>query len=214
MRQVKAYHQCVQTLNILRAFSTGGYADISRLHAWNLDFVEGSPPGSKYRQLSSKVDEALRFIKAIGLDLGAPAFSETDFYVAHEALLLPYEEALTRVDSTTGVAYDCSAHMVWIGERTRELNGAHVEFCRGIGNPVGVKVSHKCAPEDLVALCETVNPSNAPGKVVVIVRMGADHVREFLPGLVRAVQRAGKNVLWVSDPVHGNTVGRKAAAQA
>lgn len=140
------------------------------------------------------------------VDVTAPTFTECDFFTAHECLLLPFEEALTRMDSITGKYYDCSAHMVWIGERTRQLDCAHLEFCRGINNPVGVKVSDKCAPEELVALVERVNPTNVPGRVVVIVRMGAEKVRECLPGLIRAVVNSGLNVLWVSDPVHGNTV--------
>jgi len=202
---VEAYHQSAQTLNILRAFSSGGYADISRLHAWNLDFVEKTDEGSRYRKLANKVDESLRFMKAIGLDTSGPEFTRTDFYTAHECLLLPYEEALTRQDSTTGRWYDCSAHMLWVGERTRELDGAHLEFTRGIGNPLGVKISDKCTPEELIRIIDTMNPQNIPGKLTVIVRMGAEKVRKNLPGLIRAVQREGKSVLWISDPVHGNT---------
>jgi len=205
MNMVEAYHQSAQTLNILRAFANGGYADISRLHAWNLDFVEQTEEGSRYRKLATKVDESLRFMKAIGLDTSAPAFTKTDFYTAHESLLLEYEEALTRQDSTTGRWYDCSAHMLWIGERTRDLDGAHVEFARGINNPIGVKVSDKCTPEELLRIVEKINPNNIPGKIVVIVRMGAEKLRTNLPGLIRAIQREGKSVLWVSDPVHGNT---------
>jgi len=202
---VEAYHQSAQTLNILRAFSSGGYADISRLHAWNLDFVEKTDEGSRYRKLANKVDESLRFMKAIGLDTSGPEFTRTDFYTAHECLLLPYEEALTRQDSTTGRWYDCSAHMLWVGERTRELDGAHLEFTRGVGNPLGVKISDKCTPEELIRIIDTMNPQNIPGKLTIIVRMGADKLRKNLPGLIRAVQREGKSVLWISDPVHGNT---------
>eukprot|EP00980_Cylindrotheca_fusiformis_P016944 scaffold5157_cov100-Cylindrotheca_fusiformis.AAC.16 len=202
---VEAYHQSAQTLNILRAFSTGGYADISRLHAWNLDFVEQTDEGSRYRKFATKVDESLRFMKAIGVDTAAPAFTKTDFYTAHECLLLPYEQALTRMDSTTGRWYDCSAHMLWVGERTRELDGGHLEFTRGIGNPLGVKVSDKCTPDELIEIIETMNPQNIPGRLSIVVRMGADKLRKNLPGLIRAVQREGKSVLWISDPVHGNT---------
>uniref|UniRef100_A0A7S2YH91 Phospho-2-dehydro-3-deoxyheptonate aldolase n=1 Tax=Entomoneis paludosa TaxID=265537 RepID=A0A7S2YH91_9STRA len=202
---VRAYHQSAQTLNILRAFSTGGYADISRLHAWNLDFVENTPEGSRYRKFADKVDESLRFMKAIGVDTGAPAFTKTDFYVAHECLLLPYEQALTRKDSTTDRWYDCSGHMLWVGERTRQLDGAHLEFVRGIGNPLGVKISDKCTPEELIEIIDTMNPQNIPGRLTIIVRMGAEKLRKNLPGLIRAVQREGKSVLWISDPVHGNT---------
>lgn len=202
---ISAYHQSAQTLNILRAFSTGGYADISRLHAWNLDFVEQTAEGSRYRKFATKVDESLRFMKAIGVDTSSPTFTKTDFYTAHECLLLPYEEALTREDSTTGRWYDCSGHMLWVGERTRELDGAHLEFTRGIGNPLGVKISDKCSPEELIRIIDTMNPQNTPGRLTIVVRMGAEKLRKNLPGLIRAVQREGKSVLWISDPVHGNT---------
>jgi len=203
---VTAYHQCAQTLNILRAFASGGYADISRLQAWNLDFVESTEEGSRYRQFAAKVDESLRFMKAIGVDTSDDNFSKVDFFTAHECLLLPYEQALTRQDSTTGKWYDCSAHMLWVGERTRELDGAHLEFCRGIGNPLGVKVSDKCTPEELIRIIDTMNPNNTPGKLTIIVRMGAEKLRTNFPGLIRAVQREGKSVVWISDPVHGNTI--------
>jgi 3-deoxy-7-phosphoheptulonate synthase len=202
---VKAYNQSAQTLNILRAFANGGYADLSRLHAWNLDFVEQTEEGSRYRKFAQKVEESIRFMKAIGVNTADDAFTKTDFYTAHECLLLPYEEALTRQDSTTGKWYDCSAHMLWVGERTRELDGAHLEFTRGISNPLGVKVSDKCTPEELIRIIDTMNPNNVPGKLTIVVRMGAAKVRENLPGLIRAVQREGKSVIWISDPVHGNT---------
>jgi len=201
-----AYHQSSQTLNILRAFSKGGYADISRLHAWNLDFVENLPAGSRYRQMSTKVDESLRFMKAIGVDTRTPTFTQCNFYTAHECLLLPYEQALTRQDSITERWYDCSAHMLWIGERTRQLDHAHVHFCKGINNPIGIKISDKAVPEELIKLLDIVNPDNIPGRVVIIVRMGAKKLRECLPTLIRAVQKEGRTVLWCSDPVHGNTI--------
>jgi len=202
---VKAYHQSAQTLNILRAFSTGGYADLSRVHAWNLDFVEQTPEGSRFRKMATKVDESLRFMKAIGVETSSPAFRQTDFFTAHECLLLPYEQALTRIDSTTGRHYDCSGHMLWVGERTRDVDGAHFEFVRGIGNPLGVKVSEKCTPDELIRICDTMNPLNIPGKLSIIVRMGAEKVRKNLPGLIRAAQREGKSIVWISDAVHGNT---------
>jgi len=202
---VGAYHQSVQTLNILRAFADGGYADIARLHAWNLDFVESTDEGSRYRKFATKVDESLRFMKAIGVDTGSDTFTKTEFYTAHECLLLHYEEALTREDSTTGQWYDCSAHMLWVGERTRQLDGAHLEFTRGIGNPLAVKISDKCSPEELLRIVDTMNPENIPGRLTIVVRMGAEKLRKNLPGLIRAVQREGKSVLWISDPVHGNT---------
>jgi 3-deoxy-7-phosphoheptulonate synthase len=204
-KMVQAYHQSAQTLNILRAFSTGGYADISRLHAWNLDFVERTPEGSRYREFATKVDESLRFMKAIGVNTESPEFTQTNFFTAHECLLLEYEEALTRQDSITGRWYDCSAHMLWVGERTRQLDGAHLEFTSGIGNPLGVKISDKCTPEELIRILDTMNPQNLPGRITIIVRMGAEKLRKNLPGLIRAVQREGKSVLWISDPVHGNT---------
>jgi len=204
-RMVDAYHQSAQTLNILRAFATGGYADMSRLHAWNLDFVEKTAQGSQYRALGRQIDEALRFMKAIGVDTTGPPFRTTNFYTAHECLLLPYEEALTRKDSTTGKWYDCSAHMLWVGERTRQLDCAHVEFTRGIGNPLGVKISDKCTEDELLKIIDALNPNNVPGRLTIIVRMGAEKLRQNLPSLIRAVQREGKQVLWVSDPVHGNT---------
>eukprot|EP00597_Dinobryon_sp_UTEXLB2267_P002825 CAMPEP_0170081690 /NCGR_PEP_ID=MMETSP0019_2-20121128/17486_1 /TAXON_ID=98059 /ORGANISM="Dinobryon sp., Strain UTEXLB2267" /LENGTH=475 /DNA_ID=CAMNT_0010296229 /DNA_START=120 /DNA_END=1547 /DNA_ORIENTATION=+ len=205
-RMLDAYHQSSQTLNILRAFAMGGYADISRLHAWNLDFVENLPAGSRYREMSSKVDESLRFMKAIGVDTRSPTFTQCNFYTAHECLLLPYEQALTRQDSITNRWYDCSAHMLWVGERTRQLDHAHLHFVAGVGNPVGIKVSDKASPEELLQLLSAVNPDNIPGRVVVIVRMGAEKLRQNLPKLIRAVQREGRSVLWCSDPVHGNTI--------
>jgi 3-deoxy-7-phosphoheptulonate synthase len=205
-RMLDAYHQSSQTLNILRAFSTGGYADISRLHAWNLDFVEQTAEGSRYRELAAKVDESLRFMKAIGVDTTSPQFTQCQFYTAHECLLLPYEQALTRQDSTTGKWYDCSAHMLWVGERTRQLDCAHVHFVKGVGNPIGVKISDKCESEELIRIIDAINPDNVPGRVSVIVRMGAEKLYQRLPELIRAVQREGRTVLWVSDPVHGNTI--------
>jgi 3-deoxy-7-phosphoheptulonate synthase len=204
-RMVDAYHQSAQTLNILRAFSTGGYADIWRLHAWNLDFVASSQEGSRYRAFARKVDESLRFMKAIGVDTSKPEFTTVDFYTSHECLLLPYEQALTRQDSLTGKWYDCSAHMLWIGERTRNLDGAHLEFTKGIGNPLGVKVSDKCTPQELIETINIMNPQNVAGRISIIVRMGAEKLRKHLPDLIRAVQREGKVVVWISDPLHGNT---------
>lgn len=197
---VKAYHQSAQTYNILRAFSTGGYADISRLQAWNLDFVEQTEEGSRYRKFAAKVDESLRFMKAIGVDTSEDVFTRTEFFTAHECILLPYDQALTRVDSTTGKHYDCSAHMLWVGEDMRELDGAHLEFVSGISNPLGVEISDKCTPDELIRICDTMNPGNTPGKLTIIIRMDGDKSRKNLPGLIRAVQREGKSVLWVSDP--------------
>ena len=202
-RMVKAYHQCAQTLNLLRGFSVGGYADISRLHAWNLDFVAQTQQGSQYRALATKVDESLRFMKAIGVNTQTQAFTQTQFYTAHECLLLPYEQALTRQDSTTGRWYDCSAHLLWVGERTRQMDNAHLEFVRGIGNPLGVKVSDKCTPEQLLEMVD--RSTRRTRRAAHRHRAhGRRELREHLPGLVRIIQREGRNVLWISDPVHGN----------
>ncbi|CAM9649168.1 unnamed protein product [Chrysoparadoxa australica] len=205
-RMVAAYHQSSQTLNILRAFAGGGYADIARLHAWNLDFVDQTGPDSRYREMANKVDESMRFMKAIGVDTEDAKFKATNFYTAHECLLLHYEEALTRLDSTSGKWYDCSAHMLWVGERTRQLDAAHLEFVRGIGNPLGVKISDKCQPAELLELLDVINPDNIPGRVTLVTRMSPDKLRVHLPELIRAVQREGRQVLWICDPVHGNTI--------
>jgi len=203
-RMIEAYDQCAQTLNILRAFSSGGYANLSRLHAWTLDFVEATPTGSKYRKLASVVEESLRFMNAIGVDLDSPAMQKVDFYTAHECLLLQYEEAMTRIDSTSGNYYDTSAHLLWVGERTRQPGFAHFEFVRGLENPLGVKISDKASPEDVLEILDTFNPENIPGRVTLITRMTASGIREKLPAIIKAVQAAEKHVVWVSDPVHGN----------
>lgn len=202
---LKAYNQSACTLNLLRAFSTGGYAGLERIIDWNLDFVANSDESKMYKELAIRVEEAMQFIKAVGVDTRNPLMTETEFYTAHEVLLLDYEEALTREDSTTGLYYDCSAHLAWIGERTRQMDGAHIEFFRGINNPIGVKVSNKCEPQDLVSMIAALNPDNVPGRLTIIIRMGADNVRQYLPALIKAVQDAGQVVNWVSDPVHGNT---------
>ncbi|KAH1207971.1 Phospho-2-dehydro-3-deoxyheptonate aldolase 2, chloroplastic [Glycine max] len=195
-RMIRAYCQSVSTLNLLRAFATGGYAAMQRVNQWNLDFMEHT----------HRVDEALGFMNVAGLTADHPIMSTTDFWTSHECLLLPYEQALTREDSTTGLHYDCSAHMLWVGERTRQLDGAHVEFLRGVANPLGIKVSDKMVPDELVKLIDILNPKNKPGRITVIVRMGAENMRVKLPHLIRAVRRAGQIVTWVSDPMHGNTI--------
>lgn len=205
-RMVRAYTQAAATLNLLRAFATGGYAAMQRVTQWNLDFVSKSEQGNRYRDLANHVDEALGFMSASGLTPDHSVMRTTEFYTSHECLLLPYEQSLTRKDSTTGLWYDCSAHMLWIGERTRQLDGAHIEFLRGVANPLGVKVSDKMDPADLVKLCEILNPENKPGRLTVIVRMGAEKLRQKLPFLIRAVRQAGCIVTWVSDPMHGNTI--------
>jgi 3-deoxy-7-phosphoheptulonate synthase len=205
-RLVQAYHQSASTLNLLRAFTKGGFAALDRVHAWTQEFVSSSPEGRRYEQLADEIDRALRFMRACGMDTEThPALREVDVYTSHEALLLGYEEALTRQDSLTGDSYDCSAHMLWIGERTREADGAHVEFLRGVGNPIGCKVGASTTVDEVLALCEVLNPGRVAGRLTLISRMGADHVQERLRPLLRAVTDAGHPVVWTCDPMHGNT---------
>jgi len=205
-RLLQGYHQAASTLNLLRAFTKGGFADLSRVHAWNLEFVANSPQGRRYEQLSTEIDRALRFMRACGIRLeDDAALHEADFYTSHEALILGYEEALTRVDSLTGHWYDCSAHLVWLGERTRQIDGAHVEFLAGIHNPIGVKLGPTATAEDAIALCDRLNPTKRPGRLVIVSRMGADKVSTGLPPLLEGVKRAGHPVVWACDPMHGNT---------
>jgi len=202
---VQAYNQSAATLNLLRGFATGGYGSLDRATEWNLDFMENSDEGKAYADLAKRVEEAMDFMKACGFDSNSPLMKETEFYVSHECLLMEYEQALTREDSTTGLWYGCSGHFLWCGERTRQLDKAHVEYMRGIGNPIGVKVSDKMDPNELVSLIATLNPTNTPGRLAVIVRMGAEKLRSKFPALIKAVQDAGQVVTWVSDPMHGNT---------
>jgi 3-deoxy-7-phosphoheptulonate synthase len=205
-RMVRVYHQSAATLNLLRAFTKGGFADLSRVHAWNLEFVASSGEGRRYELFSQEIDRALRFMAACGIDLDAAVqLHEVDFYTSHEALLLGYEEALTRRDSLTGDWYDCSAHLLWIGERTRQIDGAHVEFLAGVHNPVGVKIGPDATPEEVVALCRRLDPGREPGRLMLVSRLGASHIAERLPPLLHAVQRAGHPVVWTCDPMHGNT---------
>jgi len=206
-RMVRAYNQSAATLNLLRAFAQGGYADLHTVHQWTLDCVAGTLQAARYQDLCARLGETLDFMEACGLTSdSAPQIRETDFFTSHEALLLPYEEALTRVDSTSGEWYDCSAHMLWIGERTRQLDAAHVEFLRGVRNPIGFKIGPNIAPDDLLGLIERLDPANEPGRLTLIVRMGAAQVEAKLPGLIRAVQREGRKVVWSCDPMHANTV--------
>ena len=201
------YFQSAGTMNLLRAFAQGGYADLHEVHRWNLGFVAKSPMAERYQDLATRIDETLRFMAACGMtSTTTPQIRETDFYVSHEALLLPYEEALTRIDSTTGEWYACSSHFLWIGDRTRQPDGAHVEFLRGVKNPIGIKVGPTTQVEDLLRLVEILNPEDEAGRLTLIVRQGAEKVAANLPGLVRAVQREGRRVVWVSDPMHGNTI--------
>ena len=205
-RLVQAYHQSASTLNLVRAFTKGGFAALDRVHAWNQEFVASSPAGQRYEQLASEIDRALRFMRATGMDTESNhTLREVDIYTSHEALLLSYEEALTRRDSTTGTWYDCSAHMLWIGERTRELDGAHLEFLRGVGNPIGCKVGPTMTGDELIQLCEIANPARIPGRLTLISRMGADRIEEGLRPLLRAVKDSGHPVVWACDPMHGNT---------
>jgi 3-deoxy-7-phosphoheptulonate synthase len=205
-RLVQAYHQSASTMNLLRAFTKGGFADLSRVHAWTQEFVASSPEGRRYERLAGEIDRALRFMRACGVDTGSnPNLHEADFYTSHEALLLGYEEALTRQDSLTGRWYDCSAHLLWIGERTRDIDGAHVEFLRGVGNPIGCKIGPTVEPDELVELCERLNPERVPGRLTLISRIGNDRVEERLRPLLRAVRDSAHPVVWACDPMHGNT---------
>jgi 3-deoxy-7-phosphoheptulonate synthase len=205
-RLITAYHQAAATLNLLRSFTKGGFADLSRVHAWNQAFVSSSAEGQRYEQVADEIDRALRFMKACGIDTETDAqLHQVDFYTSHEALILGYEEALTRQDSLTDEWYDCSAHMIWIGERTRQLDGAHIEFFRGIKNPIGCKVGPTATPDEVLALCEALNPDRIAGRLTLISRMGADHIGDALPPLLAAVRDAGHPVVWACDPMHGNT---------
>jgi 3-deoxy-7-phosphoheptulonate synthase len=206
-RQIEAYRQSAATLNLLRAFAQGGYANLASVQQWMLGFVKDSPQSRRYTELSNRISEALGFMQACGLDLEThPELRTTDFYTSHEALLLPYEQAMTRVDSTSGDWYCTSGHMLWIGDRTRQLDHAHVEFCRGIKNPLGLKCGPSSTPDGLLKLIDILSPDNEPGRLTLICRMGADHVGEHLPALIRAVKREGRQVVWSSDPMHGNTI--------
>jgi len=206
-RMVKAYNQSSATMNLLRAFARGGLADLHKVHKWNLGFVKENALGEKYQELASKITETLEFMEACGItSQNTPMINETVLYTSHEALLLNYEEALTREDSINGDILDCSAHMLWIGDRTRGVDEAHVEFLRGVLNPVGIKAGPSMTEEDLLSLIEKLNPQNEVGKINIIVRMGADKIESKFPKLLRAVKNAGKNVIWSIDPMHGNTV--------
>jgi 3-deoxy-7-phosphoheptulonate synthase len=204
-RLLTAYHQSASTLNLLRAFTKGGFADLSQVHHWNQQFVADSPGGRHYEVLAGEIDRALRFMRACGVDLGGAALHQVDFWTSHEALILGYEEAMTRRDSLTGDWYDTSAHLVWVGERTRRLNGAHVAFVSGLSNPIGVKIGPSASPEDVVKLCGRLDPDRDPGRLTLIARMGAGRVESHLPALLRAVGAAGHPVVWACDPMHANT---------
>jgi 3-deoxy-7-phosphoheptulonate synthase len=204
-RMLRAYYQSAATMNLLRAFSRGGLADLTQVHRWNLDFIKDHPLGKKYEELSDRIDKAMKFLAAAGINSrNAPQLRQTVVYTSHEALLLNYEEALTRIDSISGEWYNTSAHMLWIGDRTRELEGAHIEYFRGIRNPIGCKVGPSMSSDELLRLTDALNPDNEEGRLNLIVRMGADKISELFPPLLRALRDAGKNVVWTIDPMHGN----------
>ncbi len=206
-RQVKAYRQSAATLNLLRAFAQGGFANLDHVHQWMLGFVKDSPQGHRYQEVADRISDALSFMRACGIDPDtAPQLRSTDFFTSHEALLLGYEQALTRIDSTTGECYATSGHMLWIGDRTRQIDHAHVEFFRGIKNPIGLKCGPSLDPEELIRLIDVLNPENEAGRLTLITRFGHDKVFEHLPAMVRAVEREGKKVVWSCDPMHGNTI--------
>jgi 3-deoxy-7-phosphoheptulonate synthase len=206
-RMVEGYNQSAATLNLLRAFTKGGYADLTQVHVWNQEFVASSPEGRRYERMADEIARALQFMAACGIDLQAERrLHEVDVFTCHEGLLLDYEEALTRRDSLTGDWYDCSAHLLWIGERTRQPDGAHVEFFSGVHNPIGVKLGPATTAAEAVELCERLNPLRVPGRLTFYARMGSKHIRELLPPLLRAVKEEGHPVLWASDPMHGNSI--------
>ena len=206
-RMFRAYSQAASTLNLLRAFSQGGFADLRQVHLWNLGFVKGSPQAKKYKEIEDKISDALAFMEACGINADNNRRLRTvNFYTSHEALLLPFEQAMTRVDSTTGEYHDTSAHLVWIGDRTRQPDGGHVEFCRGIKNPIGIKCGPTSKPDEIVKICNVLNPNNEKGKITLISRFGHDNVEKFLPKLIKVVKKEGLNVVWSCDPMHGNTI--------
>ena len=206
-RQLMAYRQSAATLNLIRAFATGGYANLDNAHRWMLGFVSGSHQSGRYRELAERITETLDFMRAIGIDPeNHQETRATDFYTSHEALLLGYEQAMTRVDSTSGDWYSTSGHMIWIGDRTRQPDHAHIEYCRGVKNPIGLKCGPSLKAEELIRLIDILNPQNEPGRLTLIARFGADKVFNHLPDLVKVVAREGRNVVWSCDPMHGNTI--------
>ena len=206
-RLLKAYSQAASTLNLLRAFADGGYADLRHVNSWNMGFVKSGPQGERYRYLAHQIQESLNFMEALGItSSNTPQLRRVSYYTCHEALLLPYEEALTRVDSTSGDVYNTSAHFVWIGDRTRFKDSAHVEFCRGIQNPIGIKCGPTLDPDDLIQLLDILNPKDEAGRITLITRFGHNKVKDYLPQLIRKVQEEGRSVVWSCDPMHGNTI--------
>ena len=206
-RQIMAYRQSAATLNLIRAFAQGGYANLEHVHKWTLGFVSNSPQAARYSELADRITETIGFMRAIGIDADSnPRLRETDFYTSHEALLLGYEEAMTRIDSTSGDYYGTSGHMLWIGDRTRQPDHAHVEFCRGVKNPIGMKCGPTTTTDGLLELLDIINPANEPGRMTLICRFGHNKVEDHLPALIRAVEREGRKVVWSCDPMHGNTI--------
>ncbi len=206
-RQIAAYRQAASTLNLLRAFAKGGYADLNKMHRWNQGFVADSPQGARYEKIAAQINEAMDFMQAIGLTSETvPQMGTVDFYTSHEALLLGYESALTRLDSTSGDYYDTSAHMLWVGDRTRQPDSAHVEFLSGVKNPIGIKCGPSLEPDELITLLDKLNPENEAGRVTLIARFGHDKVAQHLPALIRKVGQEGRKVVWSCDPMHGNTI--------
>ncbi len=206
-RLFKAYSQAASTLNLLRAFSHGGFADLQNVHLWNLGYIKKSSQHKKFNELQDKIADALAFMDACGINSDFNRRLKTvNFWTSHEVLLLPFEESMTRVDSITGEYHDTSAHLVWIGDRTRQLNGGHVEFCRGVENPIGIKCGPTSKPDEIVKICNVINPKNIKGKITLISRFGHENVGKFLPKLIRTIQKEGMNVIWSCDPMHGNTI--------
>lgn len=202
---LKGYNMAACTLNLLRAFTRGGYASLDRVHAWNQEFVVQSPMGRSYDRLAKQIDQAMKFMNTIGIPTDTPQIKQAQFFTSHEALLLGYEDALTRKDSTTGDWYDCSAHMIWIGERTRQIDGAHVEFLRGVLNPIGIKIGPDYDLDNVKQLVDTLNPDNEPGRITLITRLGMKRIEKVLPPLLRGMKKEGFNIVWTCDPMHANT---------
>ena len=206
-RMLTAYSQAASTLNLLRAFADGGYADLRHVQSWNMGFVKSGPQGERYRYLAEEIQKSLNFMDALGISSeNPPQLRTVQYYTSHEALLLPYEEALTRVDSTSGMIYNTSAHFLWIGDRTRFIDSAHIEFCRGIQNPLGIKCGPSSDPEELAKIIDILNPMNDSGKITLITRFGNGNVEKYLPKLIKRITQEGKNVIWSCDPMHGNTM--------
>ena len=209
-RMLTAYSQAASTLNLLRAFSNGGFADLRHVQSWNMGFVKNGPQGKRYRHLAEEIQKSLNFMDALGISSeNTPQLKTAKYFTSHEALLLPYEEALTRVDSTSGNIYNTSAHFLWIGDRTRFLNSAHIEYCRGIQNPIGIKCGPSSDPEELIKIIDILNPMNEAGKITLITRFGFKDVEKFLSKLIKKINYEGKNVIWSCDPMHGNTIKSK-----